>query len=723
MISFSAAQALELARAQASPAPGPSEAHAQRGAGEHRDLGEGAADVDLRARTPRSISAPRPSSSASSARARAVDLVGARSPSPNRSRSPVSRLTTRSAARRAGQPPRARPRSGPRPAPRRLGRGGQRAAATRASSGCSSSPCDRGPVPAPAGVERRGRLGAARRRGGRVDRAAELEPSPPRASPPRAPPRPPRSSPVSAANPGSVEPLRQLACAAPGPAASGRPRRSILGPGIAVLLRTGFRYSTDRLAIFAGLRHDAAGRWLAEAGPGQPHTAARGRLWRRRRDRRRRLRGHVDRARAAASRPRSAHRPARGRGCGDGPSGRNAGFANSLLAPLRPPRAAHGRRAARSSSASSPTARSTRSASSPRERGARDRVSQGGPPEGLHQPRRRTTPGCRRCGPARLAAAPADGSALDAAGVRARCDSPLFRSGAFVATGRHRAAGAARPGPARGGRRGRGRRRASAPGRAGSSPAAAAGRDRDRSRRPPASAGGGVRDQRRRPPAFAPCGARLAVTSTHMIVTEPVPDLLEAARLDRGRVHLDRAALPALLPNHRRRPDRIRLGRRAARLRGSARRPDRGRRHDGSSGCAPTSCGSSPASAGAGSTPRGAGRSTSRRPNCPASEPSPASRIHYVCGFTGNGVGPAHLAGDVLASLALGRRRRAHPLGARRARAAAGTARAAALPRWHAWSAPRSCARRTREDAGRRRGPADPARDRDPGRLGIHVGR
>ena len=33
-----------------------------------------------------------------------------------------------------------------------------------------------------------------------------------------------------------------------------------------------------------------------------------------------------------------------------------------------------------------------------------------------------------------------------------------------------------------------------------------------------------------------------------------------------------------------------------------------------------------------------------------------SDRVHYAVGYTGNGVGPSHLAGRILASLALGRR-------------------------------------------------------------------
>ena len=76
---------------------------------------------------------------------------------------------------------------------------------------------------------------------------------------------------------------------------------------------------------------------------------------------------------------------------------------------------------------------------------------------------------------------------------------------------------------------------------------------------------------------FRPLRDRVSVTSSHIVLTEPVPDVLEAARLDRRRVHHRRAHVRALLPHHARRPDRVRLGRRPARARRAARRPRRGR--------------------------------------------------------------------------------------------------------------------------------------------------
>ena len=66
------------------------------------------------------------------------------------------------------------------------------------------------------------------------------------------------------------------------------------------------------------------------------------------------------------------------------------------------------------------------------------------------------------------------------------------------------------------------------------------------------------------------CATALAVTSSHIVLTEPVPDVLERARLDRRGVHHRRAHVRALLPHHERRPDRVRLGRRAARRRARA---------------------------------------------------------------------------------------------------------------------------------------------------------
>ena len=85
-----------------------------------------------------------------------------------------------------------------------------------------------------------------------------------------------------------------------------------------------------------GVKHDAHGWWLAEAGPVAPAAPLRGDHRRRRRRRRRRLRGPVDRV--AAARARRERRACCEAGvCGHGPSGRNGGFAETLWTqPARP---------------------------------------------------------------------------------------------------------------------------------------------------------------------------------------------------------------------------------------------------------------------------------------------------------------------------------------------------------------------------------------------------
>ena len=156
---------------------------------------------------------------------------------------------------------------------------------------------------------------------------------------------------------------------------------------------------------------------------------------------------------------------------------------------------------------------------------------------------------------------------------------------------------------------------------------------------------------------FRPLRHRLAVSSTHMIVTEPVADVLERVGWTGGEcistarryLHYFRTTSDGRiafgwgggrLGYGGRLGGRVEVDRRLAdRLRADILRffPDlRGRRIEGAWGgpvdVSPT--------------------------HLPSIGTLPGSRIHYVCGFTGNGVGPAHLAGEVLASLALERRDR-----------------------------------------------------------------
>ena len=127
-----------------------------------------------------------------------------------------------------------------------------------------------------------------------------------------------------------------------------------------------------------------------------------------------------------------------------------------------------------------------------------------------------------------------------------------------------------------------------------------------------------------------------------------------ADRLDRGRGDHRRAHVPALLPDDERRAraDGQRLG--ADRLRRPGRRAvHRGRGRPArapSAGCG----GCCPDLADARSRTPGAGRSTSRPTTCPFFGTVPGTRIHYGAGYSGHGVGPSWLGGQILARLALG---------------------------------------------------------------------
>ena len=69
----------------------------------------------------------------------------------------------------------------------------------------------------------------------------------------------------------------------------------------------------------------------------------------------------------------------------------------------------------------------------------------------------------------------------------------------------------------------------------------------------------------------------------------------------------------------------------------------------------PRTCASSSRSSRAARSPTpGAARSTSPRATSRRSARSTAGAVHYAFGFTGNGVGPSHLAGRILAARAAG---------------------------------------------------------------------
>ena len=142
---------------------------------------------------------------------------------------------------------------------------------------------------------------------------------------------------------------------------------------------------------------------------------------------------------------------------------------------------------------------------------------------------------------------------------------------------------------------------------------------------------------------------------SYVVLTEPVPELLEEIGWTGGEAIIDGRMF---LHYFRTTPDgRVLMGsgsgpiglggwRRRRLPRGPAAQPGP------SAGCA--SC--SPRSRRADRRTPGAGRSTSRPTSFPFFGTVPGTRIHYGAGYSGNGVGPSWLGGQILASLALGAR-------------------------------------------------------------------
>ena len=358
-------------------------------------------------------------------------------------------------------------------------------------------------------------------------------------------------------------------------------------------------------------------------GPQPPLTADDAR---RCRDRRRRLRGPLDRLGSWPSRiPDARVVVLEAATCGAGPSGRNAGFVNGFWHRLAPALRALRRRAPRARSALPRRRLGRRDRGLGARAGDRHRLSQARPAEGRDQRR----PG--RCVDAG-GRAPARGSATRDEYARGR-----RRARRGVAATRR--CFAAAPGCRR-------RRRFSRrgwPWRCAPPCSPARGGDLRAHPRARGSAPSPAPGSWSRPPTGARVRARTAVLAINAAAAAIRPAAIAArgqldphdrhragprrarrARLERRRVHLHRPSLPPLLPHHRRRADRLRRRRRAARLRRSARPQGRARPGRSLPGCEPRSSASSRPSAAAGSTRPGAARSTSRRPVCRASAASPA---------------------------------------------------------------------------------------------------
>ncbi len=241
---------------------------------------------------------------------------------------------------------------------------------------------------------------------------------------------------------------------------------------------------------------------------------------------------------------------------------------------------------------------------------------------------------------------------LSAEQVRARCDSPVFRRGVFVpdfATLQpaRLALGLRAKLLERGVRIFEGSRVSELSADRGGVMARTSGGS--------VSAGAAVLGMGPRSRAVDGLGSRLTVTSSHIVMTEPVPDLLEEVGWTGGECITDGRLL---LHYFRTTPDgRIVLGWGGGRLACGARvngrvevdgevarqvALDLERIFPGVRGRRLTHAWGGPIDV-----------SPSHVPQIGSFEKAP---VHYAFGFTGNGVGPSQLAGRALASLALDRR-------------------------------------------------------------------
>ncbi len=241
---------------------------------------------------------------------------------------------------------------------------------------------------------------------------------------------------------------------------------------------------------------------------------------------------------------------------------------------------------------------------------------------------------------------------LPEAEVRARCDSPVFRAGVFYPV-----AATVQPARLALGLRARLPERGVAifegsPVRrlAASGQGVEAQTDRGcvRAARAVLATGAAIAGHR-------PLRRRLTVTSSHMVITEPVPDVLAELGWTGGECITDSRTL---IHYFRTTPDgRIVFGWGGGRLAPGGRLNGRVELDPAWSPrwSASSSASSRRSGAGESSTP-GAARSTSPRPTCPWSAASPATAFTTPSATPATGSGRRSIAGRILASLALGRR-------------------------------------------------------------------
>ena len=154
---------------------------------------------------------------------------------------------------------------------------------------------------------------------------------------------------------------------------------------------------------------------------------------------------------------------------------------------------------------------------------------------------------------------------------------------------------------------------------------------------------------------LAPLRRALAVASSHLVLTEPVPDVLERVGWTGGECAErppGRCSTTSAPPRTGASPS---AGAAAAWRWAPGRRP-RSTSTPASAPDAPRPRAGLPRPGRPARHPR-LGRPDRRLPHAPAAVPDPAGGgVHAGFGFTGNGVGPTHLGGRILAALALDRR-------------------------------------------------------------------
>ena len=219
----------------------------------------------------------------------------------------------------------------------------------------------------------------------------------------------------------------------------------------------------------------------------------------------------------------------------------------------------------------------------------------------------------------------------------------------------------------------------------------------------------------------APLRDRLTVSSSHIVLTEPVPDVIEAIGWTGGEAITDGRALLHYFRTTR--DGRILFGWGGGRMAAGARPGGRdgGRPRGGRARRARDLVRFFPALEGRRIEHAWGGPIDVSPTHLPIVTTLPGGRAHAAFGYTGNGVGPSHLAGRALAALALGRDRAdrgaadRRPAAARAARAAAGRSARAAIRR----GARRARRRRRRTGGGRSRSCG--RSPRSPRGSGMHI--